>query len=49
VELEIELGKLHAIHQETQNYIFRGTIPNSLNELSAARGEIDLVAINLCA
>ncbi len=48
--LEIELGKLHAIHQETQNlHISLEQYQNSLlNELSAAQtGEIDLVKINL--
>ena len=48
--LEIELGKLHAIHQETQNlYASLEQYQNSLlNELSAAQtGEIDLVKINL--
>lgn len=48
--LEIELGKLMAIHQETQNLLASlGKYQESiLNQLSAAQtGEIDLVNLNL--
>ena len=48
--LEIELGKLMAIHQETQNlHTSLGQYLESLlNQLSAAQtGEIDLVNLNL--
>lgn len=48
--LEIELGKLHAIHQETQNLLasLKEYQDNLLDQLSAEQtGEIDMVNLNL--
>lgn len=48
--LEIELGKLHAIHQETQNLLasLKEYQDDLLDQLSTEQtGEIDLVNLNL--